>query len=66
MSCLSSFVTDCFFLVHPGRPLSPCVRDVMLFGRGLYSSCASFVCRLCPSGENFHVVVFLHGGPSVV
>jgi len=22
VSCLFSFVTDCFFLVHPGRPLS--------------------------------------------
>ena len=42
------------------------VRDVMLFGRGLYGSRASFACRLSSSGESFHVVVFFHGGPFVI
>jgi len=42
------------------------VRDVMLFGRGLYGSCALFACCLSLSGESFHVVVFFHGGPSVI
>jgi len=42
------------------------VCDVMLFGRGLYSSRALFACRLSSSGKSFHVVVFFHGGPSII